>query len=49
MDSLIKANGMKEIPIYHLGTLMLLQNVGEIISIIKFLMLSKTYEKTIIS
>ena len=49
MGSPIKVNGMKEIPIYHLKTLMLLQNVGEIISIIKFLMLSKTYGKTTIS
>ena len=39
MGSPIKVNGMKEIPAYPLRTLLLLLNVGETISTIKFLRL----------
>ena len=49
MDTLTKDNGMKEIPIYPSEILMLLQNVGEIILIIKLLMLFIIYGKIIIS
>ena len=45
MGTPIKDNGMKEIPAYPSGTLMLLLNVGEVISIIKSLKSSKTYGK----
>ena len=41
----IKVNGMKEIPAYPSGAFMLLLNVGEVISMIKSLKLSKTYGK----
>ena len=49
MGSLIKVNGMKEIPTYPFEIPMLLLNVGEITLITKFLILSQTYGKIIIS
>ena len=45
MGTPIKVNGMKEIPVYPSGAFMLLLNVGEVISMIKSLKLSKTYGK----
>ena len=49
MGTLTKANGMKVILVYLSAVLMLLQNVGDTISIIKFLVSPRTYEKTITS
>ena len=49
MDTLTKANGMKVILIYLSAILMLLQNVGDNISVIKFLMSPRTYGKIITS
>ena len=49
MVTLTKENGLKEILIYPSVILMILQNVGEIISIIKFLRLLRIYRKIIIS
>ena len=49
MDILTKENGLKEILTCPSEILMLLQNVGEIFSIIKFLMLLRIYGKIIIS
>ena len=49
MDTPTKANGVKVILIYPSIVFMLLQNVGDIISIIKFLMSPRTYGKIITS
>ena len=49
MDTPTNDNGMKEILIYPSETLILLQNAGEIILIIKLLMLFRIYGKIIIS
>ena len=49
MVILTKDNGLKEILTYPSMILMILQNVGEIILIIKFLRLLRTYGKIIIS
>ena len=49
MVTLTKDNGLKEILTYPSAILMILQNVGEIISIIKFFRLLRTYGKIIIS
>ena len=49
MDTPTNDNGMKEILIYPSETLMLLQNAGEIILIIKLLILLTVYGNTTIS
>ena len=49
MDTPTKDSGMKEILIYPLEILMLLQNAREIILITKLLMLLRIYGKIIIS
>ena len=49
MGTLTKANGMKVILVYLSAVLMLLQNVGDTISIIKFFVSPRTYGKTITS
>ena len=49
MGTLTKANGMKVILIYLSAILMLSQNVGDTISVIKFLISLRTYGMIITS